>query len=100
MPYGDPQQTDPNVLVGVELPANDDTLVEMAYAFAEELARAGHSEKRIVALFRSPFYVGSHSAWQGLGEERVREIVAESYNAFGRVRLTVHVAIDAPNEGD
>ena len=97
MPYGDPDRSDPNVLVGVELPASDDTLVDMAYAFAEELARAGHSERRIVALFRSPFYAGSHAAWRGLGEERVRQIVAESYDAFGRVRVTVHDVAGADN---
>ena len=41
MPYKDPDPSDPNVLVGVVLPAEKETMQEMAYAFAEEYRTPG-----------------------------------------------------------
>ena len=41
MPYNEPDPTDPNMLVSVELSATADTTEEMAYVFAEEFARMG-----------------------------------------------------------
>jgi hypothetical protein len=29
-------------------------------------------------MFRTPFYLGPHLAWQQLGEARIREVVAEA----------------------
>jgi len=39
MPFQDPDPTDPNMLVGVVLPADAEATREMAYVFAEEFAR-------------------------------------------------------------
>ncbi len=50
MPYGRPDPSDPNVLVGVRLPTDEDGLVEMAYTFAEEFAALGHDEERILRV--------------------------------------------------
>ena len=38
MPYGDPDPSDPSVLVGVEVPADAGAMREMAWVFAEEFA--------------------------------------------------------------
>ena len=35
MPYQDPDPTDPNMLVGVMLPADAEAMRDMAYVFAE-----------------------------------------------------------------
>jgi len=71
VPYGAPDPTDPNVLVGVELPADQEATRDMAWVFAEEFARMGFDAPRILGLFRSPFYAGAHRALRRLGETEV-----------------------------
>ena len=57
MPFRDPDLTDPNILVGVMLPAGAETQREMAYVFAEEFARMGHDRKSLLNLFqRDPIH--------------------------------------------
>ena len=82
MPYGDPDPADPTVLVGVELPAGPEALETMAYVFAEEFARLGFDEARLLRLFRDPLYAAPHRAFQVLGEPRVRAIIAECVRAW------------------
>ena len=84
MPYKDPDPTDPNMLVGVELPANAETTDEMAYVFAEEFARMGFDKEKIMRLFSRPFYAGSHKAYQELGAEKVEKIVEECLEIWGQ----------------
>ena len=87
MPRGDPDPTDPTVLVGVELPADREAVRDMAWVFAEEFARMGFDGPRILALFRSPFYAGAHGALQVLGEPEITAIIEECVGVFGlRVR--------------
>ena len=86
MPYDEPDPSDPTVLVGVLLPAEAETLREMVYAFAEEFARMGYDEARLLRVFRNPFYAGAHQAYRALGEPAVREIVAECVRVWGRGR--------------
>ncbi len=93
MPYDDPGPDDPNLLVGVILPAGEDSVSEMAYAFAEEFAALGFDEERLMTLFRRPFYAGAHRAFEALGEGRIREIVTECVEVWGRFRVVVR---DAP----
>jgi len=88
MPYGDPDPTDPNVLVGVVLPAEAETMREMAYVFAEEFARLGFDEAWLLRLFRNSFYSGLHRAYRALGEPVIREIIGECVRVWGRERLT------------
>ena len=83
MPYGDPDPSDPNVLVGVELPADLDATRDMAWVFAEEFARMGLGAPRILGLFRSPFYAGAHRALTALGEPEVVAIVEECVAVWG-----------------
>ncbi len=99
MPYGRPDPTDPNVLVGVRLSTDEDGLVEMAYTFAEEFAALGHDQDRILRMFHNPRFGGPHAAYRALGEEVVRGIVAECTRVFGRNRLAVRDAEPIKNGG-
>lgn len=89
MPYDDPDASDPMLLVGVALPAEEDSAEEMAYVFAEEFARLGFSEERLLTLFREPFYAGAHRAFKFLGEERIRAIVQEAVGMWGSLQYSV-----------
>jgi hypothetical protein len=77
MPYNDPDPTDPNMLVGVELATNADMTRDMAYVFAEEFARLGFDKERILRIFTQPFYAGAHRAYLELGAEEMERIVDE-----------------------
>ena len=99
MPYNDPDPADPTSLIGVEAPASPESDAEMAYVFAEEFARLGFSEGRLLALFHSPFYAGAYRALGTLGEEKVRAIIGETLGIWGRFH---HGVEDAPEneQGD
>ena len=86
MPYDDPDPTDPTVLVGVECPASPEAVREMAWVFAEEFARMGFDERRILRLFRTPFYAGAHRAFRALGETEVAAIIGQCVAAWGHHR--------------
>jgi hypothetical protein len=68
---------DPMEIVGVVLdrPIDDRGLDDMARTFIEEYALMGWSGKRILSLFRHPFYGGAHDAYEALGETRIRELI-------------------------
>ena len=89
MPYDDPDPDDPNVLVGVALPAPREATEEMARAFAEEFAARGFDEERLLGLFRRPFYAGAHQTLRALGEDEIRTIIRESVAIWGRFRVRV-----------
>ena len=89
MPHGRPDPADPNILVGVRLPADENGLVEMAYTFAEEFAALGHDQDRILRMFRNPRFGGPHAAYRALGEGVVLGIVAECARVFGCHRVVV-----------
>jgi hypothetical protein len=89
MPYKDPDPTDPNVLVGVMIPAEEDTMREMAYAFADEFMQMGYDAARLLAVFKNPFYAGARGAYQALGEEAVRKIIDECVAAWGNIRFSI-----------
>ncbi|HSE93025.1 MAG TPA: hypothetical protein VLF19_06940 [Methylomirabilota bacterium] len=84
MPYGEPDPGDPSVLVGVTLPAGAEAVRDMAWVFAEEFARLGYDARRILGLFRSPFYAGAHHALRALGETEVAAIIEECVSAWRR----------------
>jgi hypothetical protein len=90
MPYNEPDPTDPNVLVGVSLPGDEETTREMAAAFAEEFALLGFDEEKLMGLFRRPHYEGAHRAYLLLGEEEIGKLVSEATKFFGRFRVVVH----------
>jgi hypothetical protein len=97
MTYREPEAEDPQVLVGVELPGSEDTVVDMAYAFAEELASMGHPAEAILSIFENPEYGAPHRALLALGADRIRVIVSECAGLYAKVRFTV---VDGPAPDD
>jgi len=89
MPYKDLDPTDPNMLVGVMLPAEAEATREMAYVFAEEFARFGYSREQLLWLFKNPFYGGAHGAYQTLGENETLSIIDECVNAWGQAKFSI-----------
>ena len=87
MPYEDPEPTDPMMFVGVGLPGTIEDTREMAYTFAEEFARMGYPEEKIMHLFSTPFYKGAYGTYEALGEDEIRKIVGECVGVWGRVRF-------------
>ncbi len=87
MPYREPDPSDPNVLVGVVLPADAEAVRDMAYAFAEEFVRMGYDRQRLLAVFKNPFYAAAHGAYRALGEEAIGAIMDECLAAWGGVRF-------------
>jgi len=89
VPYNDPDPSDPNVLVGVVLPADAEAMREMAYVFAEEFARMGYGKSQLLSVFQNPFYAGAHGAYRTLGEKNIQAIIDECINVWGRSRIAV-----------
>ena len=89
MPFKDPDPTDPNMLVGVVLPADAEATRDMAYVFAEEFARLGYSREQLLWLFKNPFYGGAHGAYRSLGEKETLAIVDECIAVWGRIKVNV-----------
>jgi hypothetical protein len=94
MPFKDPDPTDPNMLVGVMLPANAEATRDMAYVFAEEFARLGYTREQLLWLFKNPFYGGAHGAYQALGENETLSIIDECVAVWGNVTVSIQ---DVPN---
>ena len=86
MPYREPDPSDPNVLIGIGVLADAESMRDMAWVFAEEFARMGFDPERIVRIFANPFYAGAHRAYRALGEAAVRAIVEECVGVWGRHR--------------
>ncbi len=87
MPYDDPDLTDPMEMIGIELPAEESAMEELARVFAEEFARMGFDERQLLQLFRTPFYAGAHHAYLALGEAKIQAIVRASLEVWGRIRF-------------
>jgi hypothetical protein len=84
MPYDDPDPTDPNMLVGVEIPGTAESTRDMAYVFAEEFVRIGFNKTKLLRVFQTPFYAGAHRAYLELGDAEVEKIVDECLAIWGR----------------
>jgi len=89
VPYQDPDPTDPNMLVGVLLPADAEATRDMAYVFAEEFARLGYTREQLLSLFKNPFYGGAHGAYQQLGETEIISIIDECLAVWGQLRVAI-----------
>ncbi|HEV8722489.1 MAG TPA: hypothetical protein VGW77_17875 [Candidatus Binatia bacterium] len=89
MSFKDPDPTDPNMLVGVILPADPEATREMAYVFAEEFARMGYTREQLLWLFKNPFYGGAHGAYRALGENETLSIIDECLNVWGQVKFSI-----------
>ncbi|HLF70490.1 MAG TPA: hypothetical protein VI541_05990 [Actinomycetota bacterium] len=71
-----PGPHDPYELVGVELPATGEDVEMMARSFVEEFALLGLTRTRILLLFDTPFFAGSHRLRESLGREKIEAIVS------------------------
>jgi hypothetical protein len=103
MPFKDPDPTDPNMLVGVVLPADAEATRDMAYVFAEEFARMGYTREQLLWLFKNPFYGGAHGAYRSLGESETLSIIDECLNAWGQAKFSIldfGFSIDEGNRQD
>lgn len=89
MPHDDPDPTDPNMLVGVMLPADAEATRDMAYVFAEEFARLGYTREQLLALFKNPCYGGAHGAYLALGEKETLSIIDECLTVWGNFQVAV-----------
>ena len=104
MPFKDPDPTDPNMLVGVMLPADAEATRDMAYVFAEEFARLGYTREQLLWLFKNPFYGGAHGAYRALGENETLSIIDECLNVWGSIKFSILdfgfsiAAEDKPND--
>ena len=95
MPWDDPDPTDPSLLVGMEVPGDESSVVEMAWAFAEEYAALGLGEEQILRMFRKTSYAAPRDAYERLGAAAIIEIVRECVSVWGRVRFVVEDAVPA-----
>ena len=89
MPYQDPDPTDPNMLVGVVLPADAEASRDMAYVFAEEFVRLGYDRDRLLRIFKNSFYAGAYGTYQTLGETEVLSIIDECLSVWGNIRINI-----------
>lgn len=78
--HKDVEPEDPMEIVGVvlERPIDRRGLDDMARTFVEEYALMAWPAKRILGLFRHPFYGGAHDAYEALGEARIVELIEET----------------------
>jgi hypothetical protein len=90
MPYRHPEPEDPQVHVGVSVPGDEESMRELAYAFAEEFAMMGHPREWILRMFANPFYAGAHRAQRELGDAEIERIVSETADLWTRVRMVDH----------
>ena len=79
-PRKPPEAGDPLEIVGVVLdrPIDLEGLDAMARTFVEEYALMGWPPKRILGMFRQPFYGGAHDAYEARGEERILALLEET----------------------
>jgi hypothetical protein len=68
---------DPLEPVALAMPAVEgyDHLTAMARCFIEEYRMMGWDARRILALFRNPFFRGPHAVYQAKGEAYVRDLI-------------------------
>jgi hypothetical protein len=79
-PAKDVSAEDPMEIVGVVLDRSIDRqgLDDMARTFVEEYTLMGWPPRRILSMFRQPFYGGAHDAYEALGEERIVELIVQT----------------------
>jgi hypothetical protein len=79
-PLREPDAGDPLEIVGVVLdrPIDRRGLDDMARTFVEEYTLMGWSPRRILRMFRQPFYGGAHDAYEVLGEERIVALIEQT----------------------
>lgn len=70
---------DPWELVAMRVPADYDAPAAMARTFIEEFALMGWPPQRIMRLFQSEKFAGSHSVYEERGEDYIRGLIEEVF---------------------
>ena len=89
MPYDEADETDPMMLIGVDLPGDEASSLESCRVFAEEFARMGFNAEKLMELFRNPFYAGPHAIWRSRGDEYVRGLILCGRERWGFPRFAI-----------
>ncbi len=76
------EEEDPMQLVGMVLPGDPGVLDAMAEAFVEEYVRMGWDEPRLMTLFTSPMFLGTHRVYRARGEAYVRDLIRKTLNKW------------------
>lgn len=74
------EEDDPMEIIGMDMGADEATMLEMAYVFADEYMRMGYPDNAVLNLFRDPFYRAPHSVFRAKGEDFVKELVQRVRN--------------------
>ncbi len=99
MPYDDPDASDPMTLHGVVVGTESDAAMrDMAECFVEEYIRIGFDEDRLLKMFQTQGYAGVFLAYQTLGEEVIRSLIAEYMQRRGL--LQYRSAVERRRGGD
>jgi hypothetical protein len=77
------EASDPMERVGVEIDINEENLMEMARCIIDEFIQLGYTDKKILRLFKNPFYRGSHMIYRIKGEEYVLKMIEEARKKWG-----------------
>ncbi len=85
MPKDEFDFEDPFELNGMAFLTHEDTTNDMAETFIEEFLRMGYGHKQILALFRSPHYLGPNMALEKRGEPLIRELIADVFARWGKI---------------
>lgn len=77
------EEDDPYAFVGIGFPCPDDydAAEQMARTFIEEYAMMGFSRERILALFRGRQFQGPNAVYRSRGEDYVRSLIEEVFDA-------------------
>lgn len=75
------ESDDPMEFVAMRFPAPDgvDIDADMARTIIEEYALMGMPRDRVLQLFRSPSFVGTHRIWKSRGEEFISSMLDEVF---------------------
>lgn len=77
------EEEDPMDLVGMVLPGEQGQLEAMAECFIEEYVRLGWDEQRLMTLFTSPMFLGTHRIYRQKGEQYVRSLIRQTVARWG-----------------
>jgi hypothetical protein len=83
MPDKEFEGDDPFEFVAVRFPVDEgvDIEAEMARCFVEDYALMGMPRQKMIQLFRSPHFAGTHSILQSRGEPFVQAIIDRVYGS-------------------
>lgn len=76
-------EADPYELVGMVVPGEPGQTEAMTRALLEEFIMLGWGPKRLLTLFTTPLYLGTHRIYQEKGEAWVQTLITEICAQWG-----------------